>query len=101
MSTKLNKEDYIEYIKLQLTGNVLELEIEDATIGKYVDNALAELRRYIDEPRLVTVPFAKCIDLTGFDHSAIIKVYRTEGFTGDTTTDSMVSSTVDPMYAQT
>ena len=100
MSSKLTKQEYIEYIKLQLTGEILELEIEDSTIGKFVDNALIELRRYIDQSVLVTVPFAKCIDLTDFNHSAIIKIYRTEGYTGDTTV-GITESTADPLYAQT
>ena len=100
MSSKLTKQDYVEYIKLQLTGEVLELEIQDSTISKYIDAALIELRRYIDETKLITVPFAKCIDLTNFDHSSIVNVYRTEGYTGDTTT-GITESTVDPLYAQT
>ena len=100
MSSKLTKQDYVEYIKLQLTGEVLELEIADSTISKYIDAALIELRRYIDETKLITVPFAKCIDLTNFDHSSIVNVYRTEGYTGDTTT-GITESTVDPLYAQT
>ena len=111
MSSKYTRQDYIDYIKLMLTGNLLELEIPDETIGKYVDAALSELQRYIDETKLVTVPFAKCIDLgpyvdkngvehPGFKHSAIVHVYRTQGFTGDTTT-GITTSEVDPMYAQT
>lgn len=100
MSSSHNKEYYIEYIKLMLTGGVLRLEVGDDILGKYVDAALVELQRYIDESRYVTVPFAKVIDLKGFDHSAVLHVYRTEGFTGDTTT-GMTTSEVDPMYAQT
>lgn len=100
MSSKFTRQQYIDYIKLMLTAGVLELEIPDDTIGKFVDQALHELQRYIDETKLITVPFARCIDLTGFDHSAIIHVYRTQGFTGDTTV-GITTSDVDPMYAQT
>lgn len=99
MSTALTRNDYIDYIKLQVTGGLLELEIEDEVIGKFVDSALVELHRYIDETKLVTAPFARCIDLTEFDHSAIVNVYRTEGFTGDSTISAQ-DSTIDPMYAQ-
>ena len=88
MSTVLQRQDYIDYIKLQVTGGLLELEIDDDVIGKFVDAALIELRRYIDETKLIEAPFAKCIDLNGFNHSAIINVYRTEGFTGDTINNS-------------
>ena len=100
MSSKYTRQQYIDYIKLMLTGNVIDLEIPDETIGKYVDAALQEVQRYIDETKLITVPWAKCIDLTGFKHSAIVHVYRTQGFTGDTTT-GITTSDVDPMYAQT
>ena len=100
MSSKYTKQEYIDFIKLMLTGDVLELEISDAVIGKYVDLALQEVQRYIDETKLITVPFARCIDLTGFEHSAIVNVYRTQGFTGDTTV-GITTSDVDPMYAQT
>ena len=48
MSVIFSKQNYIEYIKLQLTGGVLELEISDDIIGQYVDQALVEIRRYID-----------------------------------------------------
>ena len=100
MSSKYTRQQYIDYIKLMLTGNVIDLEIPDETIGKYVDAALQEVQRYIDETKIITVPFAKCIDLKDFKHSAIVHVYRTEGFTGDTTS-GMTTSDVDPVYAQT
>lgn len=100
MSTQLTKLDYIEYIKLQLTGGLLELEIDETVIDKFVDAALVELRRYIDQTNLITVPFARCIDLKDFNHSAIVNVYRTEGFSGDSTQSLNSTSNVDPMYAQ-
>ena len=100
MSSSYTRQQYIDYIKLSLTANLLELEIPDETIGKFVDAALQEVQRYIDQPKFVTVPFAKVIDLTGFNHSAITHIYRTEGFTGDTTS-GMTTSECDPMYAQT
>lgn len=100
MSSSYNRQYYIDYIKLQLTANLLTIEIPDETIGKYIDAALVELQRYIDETKLVTVPFSSCIDLTGFEHNSIVKIYRTEGYTGDTST-GITTSDVDPMYAQT
>lgn len=99
MSVVFTKQDYVDYIKLQLTGGVIELEISDDIIGRYVDQALIEIRRYIDQEVFITVPFAKCIDLKGFNHSAITNVYRVQGFTGDTM-ESNSTSDVDPMYAQ-
>lgn len=99
MSAKYTREEYIEYIKLQVTGGLLELEIDDSVIGKFIDAALVELRRYIDQTNLITVPFSRCIDLKDFNHSAIVAVYRTEGLVGDMT-NVKGSSEVDPMYAQ-
>lgn len=98
-SSSFTKKDYIDYIKLQLTGNLIDLEIEDETISKYIDAALIEMRRYLDESVFISVPYAKCIDLAGFKYSSIVGVYRTEGYTGDTLVSNSASS-VDPMYAQ-
>ena len=90
--------EYIEEIKLELTGGVLELEIPDETIGQVVRKAFREIERYIDSTRLITVPYARCIDLTDFKCSSITNIYRTEGFTGDEISSN--SSAIDPMYAQ-
>lgn len=102
-------EDYIEEIKLELTGGVLDLEIPDATLANIVNRSLREVQRYIDIPKVVTVPFAYCIDLgpytdkdgvehPGFKHSSIVKVYRVEGYNGNTGIESDVPN--DPMYMQ-
>lgn len=89
-------QDIIDEIKLELTGYVLEMEIEDATIKQVVNKALRELERYWDETTLITVPFASCIDLTGFNSSSIVKVYRTTGLGGADGQTGMI----DPAYAQ-
>lgn len=91
-------QDYIDEIKLELTGGVLELEIPDTTIANTVNKAFREIQTYIDIPRFVTVPFSSCIDLTGFKHSSILKVYRTEGYSGNS--ESLNGSVNDPMYMQ-
>lgn len=39
-------QDVIEEVKLELTGAVLELEIEDDTIALATKKALRELQRY-------------------------------------------------------
>jgi hypothetical protein len=90
--------NYIEEIKLELTGGVLELEITDNTLASIVNRALREVQRYIDIPKLITVPYAECIDLTGWKHSSIVKVYRTEGYTGNTNMNTDIPN--DPMYMQ-
>ena len=58
----MKKEAFRDEIKLRLTGNLLELEIDDATIDKLIDAALREVQRYICSTRFITVPFKKCID---------------------------------------
>lgn len=90
--------DYIDDIKLVLTGGVLNLEISDETIGKLVMKAFQEVQRYIDETRFIQVPYASCIDLTDFKHSSITNVYRTKGTGIDTTSDQDAMN--DPMYFQ-
>lgn len=91
-------EDIIDEIKLELTGYLLEMEIEDETLVAVVKKALRELERFWDETTMITVPFASCIDLNGdfFKEqvSSIVKVYRTEGV-GDSTTGVSVAN--DPI----
>lgn len=76
-------EDVLDEIKLELTGNVLDIEITDDTLVSVIKKSLRELERFWDETTLITVPFASCIDLDGefFREkvSSIVKVYRTEG----------------------
>lgn len=91
--------DVIEEIKLELTGGILDLEIEDSTIEMVVKKALRELQRYWDESSFVTVPFEACIDLKKYqlDSCAVVKVYRMQGM-GEGGSDVSVST--DPLYAQ-
>lgn len=94
----MTEQEVIDFIKLELTGYVLDLEIDDKTISSVINKAIIELTRYWDETTLITVPFASCIDVSGFDEkvSSIVKVYRIEGV-GDNTNGSAM---MDPMYAQ-
>ena len=90
-------EDVLDEIKLELTGLILDMEINDETLVSVVKKALRELTRYWDESRLITIPFASCIDLEGkfFDEqvSSIVKVYRTEGM-GDSGNLSVINDPV-------
>ena len=94
--------DLLDEIKLELTGGVLELEIEDATIELVIKKCLRELDKYWDETAFATVPFASCIDLKGSELdlkekvNAVIKVYRTEAM-GSTQGENQYS---DPLYMQ-
>jgi hypothetical protein len=91
--------DVIEEIKLELTGGVLELELEDAQLEMVVKKALRELQRYWDESSFVTIPYESCIDLKYYqlDSSAIIKVYR---FSGMGEGGSEINAMSDPLYTQ-
>lgn len=89
--------DIVSEIKLELTGDLLEMEIDDTKIESIVKKAMREIEHYWDETKLVTIPFASCIDMTGFNSSAIVKVYRTVGY-GDS--DGSKNPLSDPMYAQ-
>jgi hypothetical protein len=90
-------DDVLSEIKIELTGYVLEMEIDDETLVSIVNKALRELTRYWDESHLITLPYASCIDLEGefFEKkvSSIVKVYRTEG-NGDS---SSLSAMSDPI----
>lgn len=88
---------YVDEIKLHLTGGVLQLEIDDATIMKVVNSAFREVQRYIDTTRLETVPFQRCINLSPRKVNSVVQIYRAEGFTTETSSDSSVQ---DPMLVQ-
>ena len=57
-------QDYIDEIKLELTGGILELELSDEMIGKIVNKAFREVQRYIDTPEYITIPYVPCILLS-------------------------------------
>lgn len=83
-------------IQLKLTGDVLDIELTDASLTKIVNSSLREIQRYIDTVAIITVPFAKCIDLSDKGVSSVIGVRRSEGYMVESDTDSTV---MDPMYA--
>jgi hypothetical protein len=95
----MNQNAYIDNIKLELTGGILELELTDEALVKVLNKVLLEVQRYIDETRFMTIPYARCIDLKDSNVSSVSRVYRTQGYTGDTS-EGMQQSNTDPMYAQ-
>ena len=70
---------YIDEIKLDVTGGILELEIDDSVITKIVNSAMREMQRYICSTKLITVPYSKCIDMSKHKVNAITRVYRANG----------------------
>ena len=97
----MTKNDVVEKLKLELTGQVLEMELDDSSLDLTINKALRELQRYWDETTLVTIPYASCINYAGTpleESSSIVRVYRTVGV--GNSEDAGNSVTMDPMYAQ-
>lgn len=90
-------EDILDEIKLELTGYLLDMEINDETLVAVVKKALRELERFWDETTMITVPFASCIELDGEffreNVSSIVKVYRTVGV-GDSSNISVMNDPI-------
>ena len=91
----MNITEYVEEIKLELTGNLLHLEIPDATIAQVVNKAFREIQRYIDSSELITVPYSACIDLKDSQVSSVVNVYRVK-----TTSGMDNPMLVDPLWAE-
>lgn len=93
----MDLKSYVDEIKLQLTGNLLELEIDDETIVKVIYSAFREMQRYIDLTVYETIPFASCINLNPRKVNAVAAVFRAQALasasTSGTDSDSSVSST--------
>ena len=89
-------EEYVNWIKLELTGGILELEIPDTTIADIVKSSLTELQTYITMTRLVTVPYSECIDISGLKSSRVVKVYRVASSSENTSRNAMI----DPLFGQ-
>lgn len=87
-------------IKLKLTGYLIEMEIDDATLDKIIQAALREVQRYICETNFITIPYSKCIDLSNKENTngkqikvnSVSRVYRTQGYVNNGN-----STTMDPM----
>lgn len=95
--------DYRDEIKLKLTGDLLETELDDNTIDRVIKSSLRELQRYITSSNLITLPYSSCIDLSDPNQTngqqlyvnSVIMVYRTDDLSGNSTTAG--SSMSDPM----
>jgi len=91
----MEKNDYIDQLKLQLFGDILESEITDETFGKIMDMSLSELNRYYNATALIEVKGGSCIDLKEHPEiRTVVNIYRPNpaGFSTD------VNSSTDPVY---
>lgn len=90
----MNMQAYVDEIKLDVTGGILELEIPDSTIQRIVNSAMRELQRYICSTKLLTLKYEKAIDLSEYSINSVARVYRAEGLnntsTGSYTTDPLM-----------
>lgn len=73
----MTREEYIEDIKISLGSPVVKIEIEEL-LGKLVDKAFREIKRYITETHFVTIPYSSTgIDLSKYNVDTIIQIFRT------------------------
>ena len=81
----MNIEYYVNRIKLELTGGVLQSEIDDAGFKNIINLALQDLNRYYDQTALVQSTAGTCIDLAKLEKDNNIKIgsvafiYRANG----------------------
>lgn len=92
----MDRQAYRDEIKFMLTGGVIDLELDDDALDRVINSAFREVQRYISSTKIITVPFQKCIDLTGCGVEVVTDVFRTEGYTND---QSDGTYPVDPMLA--
>lgn len=93
----MDLKSYVDEIKLQLTGNLLELEIDDEAIVKVIYSSFREMQRYIDLQVYETMPYSSCIDLNPRKVNAVSQVYRATALATSsddtTTTESSIQYT--------
>lgn len=73
--------EYVKYIKLQLGGPIINIEIEDQ-IPDIVKLAFDELKHYITDVQTMTVPFANKISLKDKNVANIVYVMRARNSMG-------------------
>ena len=52
----MTEQEYIDDIKLELTGGILTLELPDESLKKVLDITLQEVQRFIDVTRFLPIP---------------------------------------------
>ena len=89
--------DYIDKIKFQLTGGVLESELSDADYGKIINYCLREVNNYYNVAELIEVSGSSCIDLTPYPQiNNVVGVHRTSSVPGASV--GSLTTNVDPYY---
>lgn len=91
----MDRQAYKDEIIFKLTGGVLDIELDDASLDKLLNSAFREVQRYIDTTKIITIPYKQCIDLSEYKINAVVRVFRATAYTGNSETDS--NSVADPM----
>ncbi len=68
----------VKYIETQLGVPVLDLELTPKDIKQVVDDSFEEVKHYISDLYTVTVPYANCIDLAGYNIHSVESVMRAQ-----------------------
>lgn len=80
----MTREEFVEDVKLSLGYPVVDIELDDSLIGKTVDRAFREVKRYITETRFVTIPYSTTgIDVSKYRINSIIQIFRTQNPAGN------------------
>ena len=95
----MDRQAFRDEVIFRLTGGILDIELDDASIDKLLNAAFREVQRYIDTTKIITIPYKSCIDFTDCGVSSITSVYRSDGFTGNASLASASGGMVDPMLA--
>lgn len=91
----MDLKDYVEKIKFQLTGGVIECEVNDKGLEKIVLMAMEEMNRYYNVTDFIQVKASSCIDL--LEHPEIESILAVHRITG-TGTGSAGDAVSDPAY---
>lgn len=73
----MTRDEYIEDIKISLGAPVVDVEIE-SLLGKLVDKAFREVKRFIVDTCFVTLPYSSTgIDVRKYKIESVIQIFRT------------------------
>lgn len=100
----MDRQAYLDEIKFKLSGGgILNLELDDNAFNQLLNSSFREIQRYIDTTRIVTIPYAPCIDVNIINNgkvNAVARIFRSEGYISNSeTADSGGGYPVDPMEA--
>jgi len=90
--------DYVEKIKFQLTGGILESELKDKDYEKIINFCVREINNYYNVAELIEVKGGSCIDLTPYPQiNNVIGVHRPSAVASSITTGNLTTMS-DPYY---